>query len=81
MSTPLGWDLEAFAKFWADIEYKEAMRQKAALYYYGDYGPPIDLDEPEDDEDECDYGFEGCIDHSCRDIENCLGCELLYGEE
>ena len=33
---------------------------------------------PEDDEESCYYGFGACIDPDCRDIESCLGCELLY---
>jgi len=81
LSQTLIWNLENFAKFWQDIEYDEAMRQKESLYYLGEHGPPLDFDEQEDDEDECYYGFEGCIDPRCRDIESCLGCELLYGEE
>ncbi len=28
-----GWNLENFAKFWADIEYEEAMKQKHDQFY------------------------------------------------
>jgi len=54
MSCPSDWNLENFAKFWADIEYEEGMRQKAWLYYrdsdYDDFEPE-DWDEPEEDPD------------------------------
>lgn len=35
MSTSLDWDLEAFAKFWENIEYAEAMQLKR-VYVYGE---------------------------------------------
>lgn len=72
------WNLEALGSFWRQIEQEEAMREKARLFYDLDLA---DSYEPENDEDECYYGFECCIDSGCRDIESCLGCELLYGEE
>lgn len=28
-------------------------------------------------ERECIYGFEFCIDPSCRDYHNCLGCHVI----
>ena len=30
------------------------------------------------EEEECYHGFGACIDPDCRDLESCLGCELLY---
>lgn len=30
---------------------------------------------------ECYYGAEFCIDPFCRDVESCVSCELMIGEE
>ena len=67
MSTTLDWDLEGFAKFWADIEYENAMRMKFLQNYYGSYGPPCDCGSSVCDE--CNPGwdqesFEGDYDRS-----------------
>jgi len=29
------------------------------------------------EENDCYHGFGECIDPDCRDLESCLGCELL----
>ena len=33
------------------------------------------------EEEECDYFGGPCIDPDCRDLESCLGCDLLYPPE
>lgn len=35
----------------------------------------------EEEEKECYHGFGDCIDPNCRDLESCLGCELLGPEK
>ena len=34
-----------------------------------------------EEQESCYHGFGECIDPDCRDMESCLGCELLYGED
>ncbi len=87
----LDWNVENFAKFWTDIEYNEAMKLKYDQFYDPDScpGDPSQCDHDcdncsawdDDEEEECYYGFDVCIDPGCRDVENCLGCELLYGDK
>ena len=34
-----------------------------------------------EEEAECYYGAEFCIDPFCRDVEGCVSCELMIGGE
>ena len=49
------------------------------LTYVSEYNEEFEYEPWE--EEECDYFGGPCIDSDCRDIESCLGCELLYPAE